>query len=1571
MAGLGLKRKNSEKESGAKKAKTLQDKREALEADMMRYGREAVEKMYPKQSSSGNSGGGRASSSGGGGKRHGFGGGHHRHGGGGGYGKGSPIKMRPKPSGLDFEEVDARKILRPLSHSKYIYEPPNDSVVYIARRNGLVPLSSLCKDSKTVLSSNARLLQGRNVRLGKPRLYIRDRSSARLVAIGGSRTKTFANCRVVRVPARKKEKPPGASSMAPFEVDGEMARFAAEALTIPSRAPRVDVRSIKRRERAAKKLTEELEFAKPTEKNIVAYMLNKIKQSEKVKEQPAAGQQQESGEASGGTCSPVENERGGSSSPTDTKAAEHRDDETPAPATRKEKTTDGDSSDDEVEYNSSGKVFNKWSDEAVVSVNVHEIESRAIWTDEFRAKMEERKKNPIAGVDECDVEGCFCKEEEEQEEQGGIGTATAAQSVASLSAVNTEAQTPVSGAQTPSAGAQEDSLKKGSEKKTRTKLNKVKRALKTLGVNFLEFDDSDGSAQRSRDCPKESCRLGCICDAIASKPVPPAHCGKVECMFKCFCSEDAVKFASSRKVGISPVGAANLRSSSQRNMAAEERKFHNTVVATSSGQDLFMLGSTGRQKRERKVPSRYQDSSASVMDNVGKDYSDKSTSGDVNDYTKIDPINERILAEGINSDIIQKCTVLVPMVNLPDDTLAWCMYHCQYSCPCEKFKNPLDYAPDRNQAPSQGRATGKGKKVGFLNRPRPKSVKIREVNHSARTAGIIFTPSNRLKMPHRIVSSVSELSIKPCPKSKKLEKLAMLAQEGVPSKTRALKPKKVADPAEGALPPFSLSMQTKGSVQYVGWNIMKQELGNSTINVYCFMRSSRPVVFVAKAREAPYVTSAENIKQLHPSRFSSLPPTIESLLTPVCNEDLTKYAILTHNGIAWEITGVLQKKKPRTEGGGEETPLAPKSFVQEAPQMPGLKPIAPVVQQQPQQQKQQQEAQQQVHQQQQQQAQDDHDQQQSAHVIRADTKVMKLPPGQSLVTMQRQGRQTMQIKLPPTTPTQHWCTIRVDNAEGSIQCPDSSMALKCNVLKQAANLSMKEDTTVRIPIAVPGEVSSFGVYAVPGLSTHVFVGPFSSKQSAGGGAEVINIDSPPPPPLPPSASSKEGEEDDDDVQVLSSPPATSSGASSNEAAAAAIPSGEVVGGLVDSISDRAVSVCERKKRREAFRSRAVTGQVPQVVQKGEERSEHEVITIDSDEEDEGEGDEKKPQAQTLKEHQEVKKVPYINLPSSDHGKIVMKAAGGAVSVVREDASCVRLKGERVEVRATIKSNGIVTFPHPTIPNHDVFCGSVDDASSWLREYEKTAKKEEEKDRSSSKSSSLSDKKKDEESNKSEFKLHVKPMSTLLASVPGKTDPRSGAIRKTQEVLHPDGRKGYAIFLDRQNQQELTKLFYDLGNETFATFFQKNVSRLQILQKAKEEALMLQKQEKELEEAKKELVAKRQRLFEQFTESLKGLPVNVKKQKLLELKNLVKRKDHHPGNTSSPNVQSSEKHQTGPLSTPEPSGQGAPSFPAVAHSPAAAERTAASSPMGQPILLQPPTLPNVSAPLPDKVITIIE
>ena len=60
------------------------------------------------------------------------------------------------------------------------------------------------------------------------------------------------------------------------------------------------------------------------------------------------------------------------------------------------------------------------------------------------------------------------------------------------------------------------------------------------------------------------------------------------------------------------------------------------------------------------------------------------------------------------------------------------------------------------------------------------------------------------------------------------------------------------------------------------------------------------------------------------------------------------------------------------------------------------------------------------------------------------------------------------FQLPEAMKHQHWSIIRVEGEEGSVQCPDSYLALKVDVLKEAAVMALKENTTVRIPIAVKG-----------------------------------------------------------------------------------------------------------------------------------------------------------------------------------------------------------------------------------------------------------------------------------------------------------------------------------------------------------------------------------------------------------------------------------------------------------------------------------------------------------------------
>ena len=173
-AGLGLKKRSADRmgrmtisslEPQLSKAKTLAEKRRKLQEDMMKYGVAAIERLYPRQARK------MASPS-----------------------TSIKNKQRPKmtpfkvPSGVEtehYEEVDARQILKPWSHSKYIQEPDN-RVVYVHRRDGLVPLSTLSKQSSTAaMGSSVSLLVERNEELGKPSCYVRDMD--RLLGIGGTR----------------------------------------------------------------------------------------------------------------------------------------------------------------------------------------------------------------------------------------------------------------------------------------------------------------------------------------------------------------------------------------------------------------------------------------------------------------------------------------------------------------------------------------------------------------------------------------------------------------------------------------------------------------------------------------------------------------------------------------------------------------------------------------------------------------------------------------------------------------------------------------------------------------------------------------------------------------------------------------------------------------------------------------------------------------------------------------------------------------------------------------------------------------------------------------------------------------------------------------------------------------------------------------------------------------------------------------------------------------------------------------------------------------------------------------
>ena len=164
---------------------------------------------------------------------------------------------------------------------------------------------------------------------------------------------------------------------------------------------------------------------------------------------------------------------------------------------------------------------------------------------------------------------------------------------------------------------------------------------------------------------------------------------------------------------------------------------------------------------------------------------------------------------------------------------------------------------------------------------------------------------NDLKLPHKIVKGTKKAKVKADANEAK-------------AKADAAKKRSAAADAPAKI---DLSMRAKGEVQYVKWRDFKSAFDADRIVVYVHHRNARPNIFVARPGEQPYVTNAENVKLIDEAKLVGLPPTIQNLvrksgpalIDPTdegTSSDEEKYAILSHNGIAWELNGVLQKKVP-------------------------------------------------------------------------------------------------------------------------------------------------------------------------------------------------------------------------------------------------------------------------------------------------------------------------------------------------------------------------------------------------------------------------------------------------------------------------------------------------------------------------------------------------------------------------------------------------------------------------------------------------------------------------------------
>merc|ERR1719318_520800 len=754
---------------------------------------------------------------------------------------------------------------------------------------------------------------------------------------------------------------------------------------------------------------------------------------------------------------------------------------------------------------------------------------------------------------------------------------------------------------------------------------------------------------------------------------------------------------------------------------------------------------------------------------------------------------EDAFSELKRTEDIVPCTVVIPKVSLPKSCAIWCMYHCQYSCPCYKLRNPLDYGPDRSGSRNMAKRSlgntfttrlkrseersrsrspeenikdaellgveeidsdlGKVKEdagsPGGEETPVIKAKKMRTVT-SARTRGATVQQSSGVKLPYRPKKRRQGLLSTHLPD---MEEVAKFSSSPVKkSKVRSEKHKE----REEVTSKLSLKVQPKESRQYVRWDLFKKEFAiDERIDLWFWVRPTgrgKSMVFLTEHNVKPYIATAINMRNLQ-GRTNNLPGLVSECLKPKQERDSKMYVVLESNGTVWTLVSILANRK---EVGEQEI----RSLTLEAPPAPASP--AP-------------ESKMKV-------------KDGSAKVSLAEA-VQKLPVGQSLITVTDGGKAVMQVKLPPTLAGQYWSLISVGQGQSSIQCPDSTLVLKCAILQQAATLSTATSTTVRIPIPVGDQDPSFGVYAVPGLKSHVFVGPFASNEVATESIEDDDDD------IVCLEDTKDKIKDDDDIKIIE-------------------PKKE--------IKTESELLERQKKRKLMAHSTKMRGQVPVVLVNEEDEDEIDIVGEVTNKSKSQAKDLKK---LTVKEVTE-KPLPYYRLKPSEFGKIVMRQAKRN----EDSGSSIEIKHQkegREEIfTAYLENSGKVFLTHPQYPDHDVICSNISSAKSWLDEHFQNAV-----------------------TNPEEEAIFDDP-KPLPAEPPRVRTPPPVPKRIKTPIL-PSGKStsNISLFLQTKQQKDEAELFYELGHTAFNNFFQRNVSRAQILVKAKDEIQVLEEEGKKLEMSK--------------------------------------------------------------------------------------------------------------------------
>ena len=663
-------------------------------------------------------------------------------------------------------------------------------------------------------------------------------------------------------------------------------------------------------------------------------------------------------------------------------------------------------------------------------------------------------------------------------------------------------------------------------------------------------------------------------------------------------------------------------------------------------------------------------------------------------------------------------------------------------------------------------------------------------------------------------------------------------------------------------------------MQVVLWSIIREKFANSEIRVWTYVKNGTQYIFASKANEVPYVVYATNINSLNPLDMRSEHPLVVEIKKAA--DDSTpsnsSHVALKHNGLAWEIVGKAQKvsnagvisldkmsaKAASSEGQDHEQPeQQPPSKPKKTPS-PSKPKKAAASQELP--------------------------QATMGYTVNHTVTVKKLPNGENLVTMTRPDQPTIQIKLPLTNKNQHWCTIKVDGREGSVQCPDSPLALKVNVLKQASTLAAKEKTTVRIPLGIANEVPNFGVYAVPGLQSHVFVGPFTEKE-------------------PKAASSKPAGDDDDIICLSGDESPKKSAPSAQEATADANAGNSPMDGdivakniAIETVSPEPLD----KKAKLKIRHQAIMGQVPQKVVKASGSSIDKPVDVDMEDVDDKD------------EEEAMKRVnykpPYLNPATSEHGRVVFNPEPNR-HLFYEQSDDNKLVWLNVEGYGKVKvfvGPGSASFMHPDYKDHEVFCDNLNQAKLWVENYLKTKMDHGSPTQEQKTESSTSPKAADTKPKSGG--LVLKPLASLMEKaskastnpgLPPELIKNADAIGKATEreingrkfVSHPvlhNGRRGVAIVFDRRHHNDMRMLYFKLNQLLATNGLRKMFSCVQILQRAKDEIYRLQKLDEDFTKRRKALMMRRSSLFKSFTDKLDGMPTAEKKAAVLALKDGLKK-----------------------------------------------------------------------------------